>query len=140
MGLLRVRELDFQPHLPTFWVHKWYVKSRHGLQWAASNYFLPAQLKTSPVEAKRLVVKCHLNPSGFFWLFSLQIEITASNQKSTLQIFDIWCKNIGFSPGLKFRLVSGGSREVSYSVHFHHFFFNFNLKDWTSSKFSSLES
>ena len=58
---LKVRELEFQPHLPTFWVHKWSVKSHHGLQWVASNYFLPAQLKTSPKEAKKYVVKCHPN-------------------------------------------------------------------------------
>ena len=40
-------------HLPTFWVHKWWVKYHHGLQWSASNYFSPAQLKTSPKNAKK---------------------------------------------------------------------------------------
>ena len=36
---LKVRELEFQPHLPTSWVPKGSVKFRHGLQWSASNYF-----------------------------------------------------------------------------------------------------
>ena len=50
---LKARELEFQPHLPTFWVHKWWVMSRHGLQWSASNNFSSAQLKTSPKKAKK---------------------------------------------------------------------------------------
>ena len=137
---LKVRELEFQPHLPSFWVHKWSVKSRHGLQWSASNYFSPVQLKTRPKVPKIRLLKHHPTPSRFFWLFCLQIKIVGSNQKSTPQIFDIWCKNISFSPGSEFRLVSGGSREVSYSAYLPHFYFNFNLKHRASSKISSLQS
>ena len=51
---LKVRELEFQPHLPTFWVHKWSSKSRHRLQWSPSNYFSSAQLKTSPKKSQKL--------------------------------------------------------------------------------------
>ena len=137
---LKVREFEFQPHLPTFFVHKWSGKSRHGLQWSASNYFSPFQLKTRPKVPKIRLLKHHPTPSRFFWLFCLQIKIMGSNQKSPLQIFDIWCKNISFSPGSKFRLLSGGGREVSYSAYLPHFLFNSDMKTWASSKISSLHS
>ena len=137
---LKGQELESQQHLPTFWVHKWLVKSRHGLQWSASNYFSPVQLKTRPKVPKIRLLKHHPTPSRFCWLFCLQIKILSSNQKSPPQIFDIWCKNISFSPGFEFRLVSGGSREVSYSAYLPHFYFNFNLKHRASSKISSLQS
>ena len=104
------------------------------------NYFSPVQMKTRPKVPKIRLLKHHPTPSRFFWLFCVQIKIVGSNQKSPPQIFDIWCKNISFSPGFEFRLVSGGSREVSYSVHLHHFYFNFNLKNRASSKISSLQS
>ena len=83
---------------------------------------------------------CPETKRRFFWLFCVQIKIVGSNQKSLPQIFDIWCKNISFSPGFEFRLVSGGSREVSYSAYLPHFLFNSDMKTWASSKFSSLES
>ena len=137
---LKVRELEFQPHLPTFWVHKWSVKSRHGLQWSASNYFSPVQLKTRPKVPKIRLLKHHPTPSRFFWLFCLQIKIVSSKQKMPPQIFDIWCKNISFSPGSKFRLVSGAGREVSYSPYLPHSLFNSDMKTQASSKFSSLGS
>ena len=35
----------------------------------------------------------------------------SSKQKMPPQIFDIWCKNISFSPDSKFRLVSGAGRK-----------------------------
>ena len=138
--LLKVRELEFQPHLPTFWVPKGSAKSRHGLQWSANNYFSPVQLKTRPEVPKIRLLKYHPTSSRFFWLFCLQIKIVSSKQKMPPQIFDIWCKNISFSPDSEFRLVSGGGREVSYSVYLPHFLFNFDVKTWASSKISSLES
>ena len=137
---LMVRELEFQPHLPTFWVPKGSVKSCHGLQWSASNYFSPVQLKTRPKVPNIRLLKHHPTPSRFFWLFCVQIKIMGSNQKSPLQIFYIWCKNISFSPDSEFWLVSGGGREVSYSVYLPHFWLNSDMKTWASSKFSSLES
>ena len=136
----KVRELEFQPHLPTFWVHKWSVKSPHGLQWSASNYFSPVQLKTRPKIPKIRLLKHYPTPSRFFWLFCLQIKIVSSKQKMPPQIFDIWCKNISFSPGSKFRLVSGGGREVSYSAYLPHFLINSDMKTLASSKISSLQS
>ena len=64
----------------------------------------------------------------------------SSKQKMPPQIFDIWCKNIGFSPDSKFRLVSGAGREVSYSPYLPHSLLNSDMKTQASSKFSSLGS
>ena len=63
---LKVQELEFQPHLPRYWVRKWSVKSHHGLQWSASNYFSLVQLKTRPKVSKIRLLKHHPTPSRFF--------------------------------------------------------------------------
>ena len=89
--LLKVRELEFQPSLPTFWVPKGSVKFRHGLQWSASNYFSPGQLKTSPKKPKSRLLNIILPQVGFFDFSAFKSRLWALIKKvrSRFLIYDV---------------------------------------------------
>ena len=91
--LLKVRELEFQPNIPTFWVHKWSVKSCHELQWSASNFFHLSSWKPAQKKPKSKLLNVILTQVFFFDFSVFKSRLWALIKKVTSRTL-IYCAKI----------------------------------------------
>jgi hypothetical protein len=80
--LLRVLELEFQLCIPTFWIHKWSVKSCHGLQWVASKGFYLPSWKPGQNKPKSRLLNIVLTQVGFFDFSAFKSRLQALIKKA----------------------------------------------------------